>query len=240
MYARHHDNSLAFVCSGLLLAFAFLIPMQSFSRLPTSIASQEWRIVRLAEKEPDGFHFVATGFALVRNKKAFVVTSAHILEKVHDPSKFYADFAPPMKAHAVTVWSKDSTDDLAVLATSVEINGELEERAAEPTVKAPVFIVGFDDAHTTRDQINIQSGAVETVGLWAEEKHFFIISGKYQGPTAPAMLISGVTCRLGGSGSPVFGSEGEILGVVKGFTGDRKCLAIDIQPALRLLEKYSQ
>ena len=60
---------------------------------------------------------------------------------------------------SLTVLSKDSTDDLAVLATNVGISGETEERAEEPKAKTTVFIVGFDDGHTTRDQLNSESGA---------------------------------------------------------------------------------
>lgn len=232
------------VFAGLLLGFALLSPIPSYPQLPKKIASQEWRIIRLAERQPDGFRFVATGFALAREGKTYVITNAHVLEKVKDPSKFYADFAPPMNAHVVTLLSKDLTDDLALFATDVEINGATngatEERVGEAKVKTPVFILGFDDSHTTRDQLNIESGSVEMVGLWVDERHLFFPSGKYPGPAAPAMLISGVTCRLGGSGSPVFGFEGEILGVVKAYTDDGKCLAIDILPVLRLLEKFSQ
>ena len=183
---------------------------------------------------------MASGFALVRKGETYVITNAHVLEQVQDPGKFYADFGPPMKAHAVKILARDSTDDLAVLATNVEIHVGAEEHVKEPRVNTTVFIVGFDDEHTTRDRLNIESGAIEEVGFWMEEKHMFILSGTYSGSAAPAMLISGVTCRLGGSGSPVFDLQGDILGVVKGFSDDGKCLAIDILPVRRLLEKYSQ
>jgi trypsin-like peptidase len=225
---------------GLLFFVALLSQKPPSSALPAAIASQEWRIIRLAESEQDGFHFVTTGFALVRKQKTYVITSGHIREKVKNPFELYADFAAPVKAHPARILSVDRTADVAVLETDIEGSGRTEERAGEAHPGTTVFIVGFDDAHTTRDTLNVESGLVQMVGLWVEGKHLFVPSGKYPGPAAPGLLLSGVTCRPGGSGSPVFGSDGDILGVMKGFTEDGKCLVIGIRPALTLLGKYSK
>jgi Trypsin-like peptidase domain len=238
LHSRLREKSFPVFCFGSLMVFGHLLQAPPSPRLPKAIASQEWRILKLAEREQDGFHFVGTGFALVRKEKAFVITNAHVLEKIKHLTELYADFGPPGNAHSMIVLSKDVTDDIAVLATDAEIQGDTEERIGVPKRTAAVFIVGFDDGHTTRDNLNVESGSIEMVGIWVDEKRLFYPSAQYLGAGAPAMLISGVTCRQGGSGSPVFGSDGEILGVVKGFTGDGKCLAISIPPALRLLEKY--
>lgn len=180
------------------------------------------------------FYFLGTGVALVRGKQTYVITNKHIVEKVEDVTRIYADFPPPIGAHPVN-WSRKSfSGDIAVLATELKIDGETQEQIGEAKPSTPVFVVGFDDEHI--DNLSMQRGAIEMLGAWVEDKHMLIPSGIYFGPSVPAMIISGVTCRAGGSGSPVFSLDGKILGIVKGFTDDRKCLAIRIGAALELLE----
>lgn len=224
------------VFAPTLLMVAFIFQGSPTLVLPTPIASQKWRVVRLARQEKDGFHFLATGVALVRQKKTYVVTSAHVMEKVADPTKIYADFPPPVNAHPVSVLARSSRGDIVVLATDVRTDGNTVEKTGEAREGMPVFIVGFDDEHTATDNRNIQRGVIDLVAPWAEEKHMFILTPKYPGVTAPGLLISGVTCQPGGSGSPVFGADGKILGVVKGHGDDSRCIAIGISAAVKLLE----
>ncbi len=116
---RQLGKSTFFARFGLLFFSALLSPRPPSLGLPTAIASQEWRITRLAEREQDGFHFVATGFAWVRKEKTYVITSGHVREKVKNPVKLYADFPVPVRAHRARVLSMDHTDDIAVLVTDV-------------------------------------------------------------------------------------------------------------------------
>jgi len=209
-------------------------------QLPTAVQSQKWRVVRIAESQNDGFHFLATGFALVRNQKAYVITSRHILEKVKDQAKLYADFVPPVGAHPATILAADPLADILILGTDAKPQEDPVERIGVGKVGARVFIVGFDDIHMTRNTLNTDSGIIQRVGRWVEQQHLLVISGQHEGPSAHDLLISGVTCRLGGSGSPVFGTDGQILAVVKGTTDDGKCLAIGLEHALQLLEQYAK
>lgn len=209
--------------------------------LPTVIKSQEWRIVRLAERKEDGLHFAATGLALTHNGKTYVITSSHVVASVSNLARFYAEFLSPGNAHLVKVLSTDPTSDIAVLRTDVVLNGKTEGLLfGEPKQGAAVFIVGFDESHTTRNNLNVQRGTVETVLPWVDDKLSPITSGKYPGLTTFAFLISDITCRVGASGSPVFGSKGETLGLLKGYLEDGRCVAVGIRPALEFLEKHQE
>src|SRR6266446_6512097 len=95
------------VCCALLWSSTTL-------EIPSAIKSQPWRAVRLAENRKDGFHFVASGFILVRAGKTYVVTSAHVLEKVSNRTQFYADFEKPVEGHLAVVLSTDEVSDIAL------------------------------------------------------------------------------------------------------------------------------
>ena len=193
----------------------------------------------MAERRKEGFRFVATGLALVRNNRTYIITNEHVLRKLINRNQFYADFAPPVNAHQIRLLSANSNDDIAILRTDVTLDGATKERPGEAKLGKVVFVVGFEDSHTTRGNLQVERGVIETVGLWVEDRHLFVTSGKYPGRATPALLVSGVLCQQGGSGSPVFGSEGELLGVVKAFADNGMCLAIGIQPVLKLLKRYS-
>ena len=172
-----------------------------------------------------------------------MVTSAHVLERVADRAQLYADFEKPVGGHRADVLSTDEVADIALLVTKVKTDGRTADSVGEAKVGALVFVVGFDDTHLLRSQLKTEQGVVENVGLWADQKHLFIPTGKqtaYSGSAAPALLISGLSCRQGESGSPVFGSQGEILGVMKAFTDKGSCLAMGIGPALALLQRYEE
>src|SRR4051794_22180958 len=66
--------------------------------IPHAVVVQKWRSLRLAEKKGNGFPFLGTGFALIRNRKVYVVTNAHVLKKASNQKQIYTDFEKPIDA----------------------------------------------------------------------------------------------------------------------------------------------
>jgi len=208
--------------------------------LPPPIVSQRWRVLRLARRKEDGFHFVATGFAIARPERTYVVTCAHVIEKVGTGTPLFADFQSPINAHATLVLAKSADPDIAILATDVQISGRAQERTGEGKRGMQVFLVGFDDEHTEKDRPQIQNGVIEAMGWWVEEKqHRLFTSSTTTRSGARAMLISGLVCNPGVSGSPVFGPDGQIVAVTTAFTVDHRCLATAAPLAIELLEQIA-
>lgn len=227
--------------TGLVLFSSLFIGEVAISQVtPKSIEFQKWRLVRLAEHKHDGFHFLATGFVLVRDGQTYVVTCRHTLAEVGNREQLYADFGPPVMAHLAVVLGEDKTSDTAILKVHVKLNGATEERIADGDSDLHVFVAGFDEGHMDRGDFNIQEGKIVLAKPWVDAERLFITSGEYHGATTPALLITGVVCRAGGSGSPVFRTDGAIVGMVKASVQDGGCVAIGIQPIVRLLRSVLQ
>jgi hypothetical protein len=171
-----------FVVSSLT-AFIVLFPQSNQLVEPASVKSQEWRLVRLFEMKKDGAAFVQSGVAMVRMNRMFVVTCLHFVDKVDNKDALYADFKPPIPyREAKLVWS-DKASDLAILETEVKIHGVVKETITEPYQGKEIVVIGFDDDHLSRTNLNIQKGTVGLVGMWATKtmcstkmtKHFRLL-----------------------------------------------------------------
>ena len=228
-----------FTIAVFLLAVSTMAQQpESFSSHPFSIVNQQWRILRLARKREDGFHFVGTGFVVTRSERTYIVTCAHIVDSPSNEAPLYADFPYPLNAHRTTVVAKDPEADLAILATDVQAPRSAPETATEAEEGMRVFVVGFDDQHMQKDSPQIQSGTIATVGWWEERDYRVFTSRRTTRSAAtPALLIHGSFCQPGESGSPVFGPDGHVLAVTTSYTHDHNCLATALPPLLDLLEQ---
>jgi S1-C subfamily serine protease len=221
----------------VLAILAAFFPQANQVLEPASVKSQEWRLVRLAEMKSDGFHFVQNGAAIVRMNRVFVITCLHFVDKVSEIDSLYADFEPPVHAHkAKLVWS-DKTGDLAVLATEVTRDVDDQVSIAEPRQGTEIFVVGFDDDHLSRANLNIQKGVIHLIGTWDDKNHLF---HNHDITFSPAFLVSGITCRHGGSGGPAFDPDGKLVGIMKGYTSEGECLVMAVRPGLEALDKIDK
>jgi S1-C subfamily serine protease len=119
-----------FTITILLLVVSTLIQQWDRCEPPPSIVSQRWRIVRLARKREDGFHFVATGFVITRSRRTYIVTCAHVVDNSAGAAPLYADFAYPLNAHPTSLLATNSVSDLALLASDVQIPKEPKSQQA--------------------------------------------------------------------------------------------------------------
>ena len=181
-----------------------------------SIVRQQWRALRLARKREDGFHFVGTGFVVKRSDKTYVVTCAHLAE--------------------AALVAKNSEADLALLAVDVSISGSTQPTTIDVREGTEVFVVGFNDQHRQKDNPQIQSEVITTVGWW-EDRGYRLFTSRRTTVSAPhALLISGSNCQPGESGSLVFRSKRSDLSLTTSFTHDYGCLATAIPALVDLLE----
>jgi S1-C subfamily serine protease len=206
---------------------------------PPSVVSQRWRILRLARKREDGFHFVATGFVITGPGKTYVVTCAHVVDKSAGGAPLYADFPSPLNAHPTTVVALNREADLALLTADVETVESTQVGTGEGKQGMPVFVVGFDDEHTEKDNPQFHSGVITTVGWWEERWQRVFTSRRTAESATPAVIIAGPTCQPGESGSPVFGVDGQIVGVTTASTNDHNCLATAVFALNDLLERVT-
>lgn len=180
---------------------------------------------------------MGTGFVVKRSDKTYIVTCAHLADNPADSAPLYADFSYPLNAHPTALVAKNSEADLAILAVDVSISGGTEPTTIEVREGMEVFVVGFDDQHTQKDNPQIQNGVITTVGWWEDRGYRFFTSRRTTLSAPPALLISGSNCLPGESGSPVFGAGGQILAVTTSFTHDHSCIATAIPALVDLLEQ---
>jgi hypothetical protein len=96
--------------------------------------------------------------------------------------------------------ARNSEADLAVLASDVHIPGNTPEVTGHAKQGLRVFIVGFNDKHTEKDNPEIQKRSDHRSWLVEERRHRVFTSKRTIGPATPAMLISGSICQPGESG----------------------------------------
>jgi S1-C subfamily serine protease len=222
----------------VLLGISTLVQQgETLSPPPPSIASQQWRVLRLARKREDGFHFVGTGFVVTRSDRTYIVTCAHRADNPADSAPLYADFLYPLNAHPTALVAKNSEADPALLAVDVAISGATQQTTIDVREGMEVFVVGFDDQHTEKDNPQIQSGVITTVGWWEDRGHRLFTSRRTTLSGPLALLISGSNCQPGKSGSSVFEADGKILAVTTSFTHNHSCLATAMPALVDLLEQ---
>ena len=224
------------VAMALLSISALIQQWEPVSSLPPSVVSQEWRVLRLARKKADGFHFVGTGFVMTRGNRNYIVTCAHVVDGSADAAPLYVDLPYPLNAHPTLEVARNSEADLALLAVDVSIAGNAEQATIEVKEGMQAYIVGFDDQHMEKDSPEVQSGVITTVGWWEDRGYRLFTSRKATLSSTPAVLISGSNCQPGKSGSPVFGADGQILAVTTSFTHNHSCLATAMPALVDLLE----
>jgi S1-C subfamily serine protease len=223
-----------FAITTVLLAISALVQQwEPLPEPPPSIVSQRWRILRLARKREDGFHFVATGF-VTRSKKTYIVTCAHVVDNSAGAIPLYADFAYPLNAHRTSVLATNSVSDLALLASDVQIAERTGSNERNQGRNAGLRR-RFRRSDTEKDSPQIQSGIIQSIGCWERRHRVFTSRRTSSGSNTPGILISGLTCLPGESGSPVFGADGEILAVTTAFTRDHSCLATAMPALIELI-----
>ncbi len=201
-------------------------------QVPEAVTSQKWRLVRLVDRETAGFRPLGTGFILIRGKTAFVVTNAHVVRKAKS-----TPWVPIGKqAHQSQTYVSDEAYDLAVLrlGPDVDISGETSERPAAVAKGQVLFAIGFPDDLGTALEPLVSRGEVLWVGQYEPTQRIIITSGTYRGPTVSAFIVSGIACRQGASGGPVFDTSGALVGYVKGTLDTGECLCMSIQRVLDL------
>jgi hypothetical protein len=218
--------------------------------VPEAVAAQRWRVIRVASKVPRGVVFCGTGFTLVRRGKAFIITTAHVVDEARSKpgatGRLYVDFAPPVNSHPVISIESDAFNDVAVLGTGVISGSTHQETTGQARVGDIVYATGYDDEHcTSHTDVFTTSGRVVSTGLYVPEKGMLVTSGKAPGPSVPALILSGGGSTKGASGSPIFDGQGRIVGYLKGFVGldgksERGRIAFSIERAINLLEKSAR
>lgn len=206
------------------------------------VEANRWRAVRIAARVSGRFHFVGSGFVLVRIGKAYVVTNTHLVSKARanwgEGVELWADFSSPVNAHPLQVLGHDSAADVVVLGSDVEIE-DGQEKTAEPNEGHVIFRIGYSDLQTGKEAA-IAAGTIALVAPYAPDLGALITSGVYPGMTVGAFVITGLECPEGSSGSPLFDKNGRLVGYLKGRL-DRLplpgCLAFTIKHALDLLEQ---
>jgi len=207
--------------------------MHSLQRIPEPVWAQRWRLVRVLDREENGFRPLGTGFILVRQRTAFVVTNEHIVRK----AKGTPWVGVGKQAHESVSRATDAAYDLAVLklGTDVEISGETSESASGVAAGQTLYAFGFPDDLAGGSEPLASVGRVVWAGPYVPEKQLLITSGVYPGATIPAFVVAGIACRQGASGGPIFDPAGAIVGYVKGTIQSGECLGISIERALELM-----
>src|SRR5438445_4010906 len=210
------------------------------SALPQAVEIQKWRVVRITRERQGQFTFLGTGLIIVRDKRPFVVTNDHVARKARAPNEATSIcIAFNTNAYPARVIGSDSAHDLALLELSpdFEIDGETGETVGEVGLGTVVFTLSFDDSHSAASDLISSKGRVVLAAPFVAGKNMFIRSGVYPGEPEKGLVISGVNCTSGSSGSPVFDKHGNILGYLKGRTDDGQCIAISLERALQLISQ---
>ena len=150
----------------------------------------------------DGVTTVGSGFMF--DARTYVVTAQHVVERL---SEIYV-VLPDGRISRATIAGSDQFSDVAVLRLEDELVVEPPTLANSATVRIgePVIVIGhpFGSAQT------LTLGVVSQINRLAE------IQYNSQIRSVPNLIQFDAPVNFGNSGSPLFNSDGEIIGMVVG------------------------
>ncbi len=150
----------------------------------------------------DGVTTVGSGFMF--DARTYAVTAQHVVESL---SEIYV-VLPDGRISRATIAGSDQFSDVAVLRLEDELVVEPPTLANSATVRIgePVIVIGhpFGSAQT------LTSGVVSQINRLAE------IQYNSQIRSVPNLIQFDAPVNFGNSGSPLFNSDGEVIGMVVG------------------------
>lgn len=183
-------------------------------------------VVMIAVEMPDGRSYSGTGFGV--SADGAIVTNRHLVQGVRNEvprriAVIYADTRDWLPAHIERV-AGDA--DLAVLRVdrpgTYPVVGSISSTA--PSVGAPVAVIGYPrGVSTPMEGSGTAVTARTTLGVGTVAK------------SIPATLQIDAFAMEGSSGSPVFGADGAVVGVVYGGEGEARGRIVYAVPAPAVL-----
>jgi S1-C subfamily serine protease len=215
--------------TALLIGVAALAPV-FFSgqaiEVPDPVKAQQAKLVMIVDREGAGFRPIGTGFLLFRHGTAFAITNDHVVRAAKG-TPWVATI--DKKVHESQSIVRDEAYDLAILRLGGDVytTDEIEERVGVATIGLQVYAYGFPE-----EEAIMGPDPVLSVG-----RVFWIGQIAYPHLNMPAFRATGLICRHGASGGPVFNAEGAIVGYVKAYNvSPDDCVCIPFQHVEDLID----
>lgn len=196
--------------SGYFAVVIARLPKQSAQRLITALLDGDHVPADTYATLGNHFDFVAwqpteslsniglikagTGTGFFVSSNGHVTTNQHVIEGCSVVS-----VAQQSQKYSANVVSVDRANDLALLATEVEVSPALGLRRYSPELAEDIFVAGYPFGDSLSSQLKITKGVVSSLsGLGDNFSHIQIDAA----------------IQPGNSGGPVFDSKGNVIAVV--------------------------
>lgn len=157
-------------------------------------------VAYVANETGHGSGFVVEG----RSKKRYIVTNAHVCKTKSQDMKVKWGIRENDEETSEAPIEIDSEQDICILTLRNQAKLPLRLSDTFPAVGEPVYTVGFPGT----DAITLTQGTVELTNAVA-----------FLGDTIYLVHITTTVGKPGSSGSPLFNSEGKVVGVMFGDNG---------------------
>lgn len=208
-----------------------------FLQMPKQLAV---KILRGATVDGGGAQFIGSGFAWVRQGKAYAITNFHVAQKglgAEGPGGLYVGYPGPVHWHAASHTLGVPGADLAVIETVVESPLANPFTLGTAALGETVYSISYDEQDYQQAEPLVHRGTVVGVVRALFPSSVLLIRPPVPPDAVKVYVVDGSDCLHGASGSMMLNSRGELFAINAGRIDGGLCIAVAAEEMERALAR---